>query len=91
MKKVLLTALVGGLFAAGCADLPVEGDHAFGESVASMIEAQTLDPAAGGDADDAAALDGEGRRLENVLEGYRKDNARGTTDVKRNVTFTVGN
>lgn len=91
MKKFYFSlALLAGL-SAGCADVPVEADNAFGESLAHMVADQTLNPEATAENGDAAVQDGEGRRLENVLEGYRTDNARGVEDVKRDVKITVGN
>jgi len=91
MKKFYFSlALVAGL-SSGCADVPVEADNAFGESLAHMVADQTLNPGATAENGDAVAQDGEGRRLENVLEGYRTDNASGVEDVKRDVQITVGN
>ena len=91
MNKLYVSlALVAGL-STGCADVPVEADNAFGESLAHMVADQTANPAAASENGDSVAQDGEGRRLENVLEAYRTDNAGGVTDVKRDVKITVGN
>lgn len=90
MNKIYFGLVAAG-FLTACAEAPVEADHAFGESVAQMVTEQTLDPAAAEQNGDVASKDGEGRRLENVLEGYRTDNARGVEDVKRDVRITVGN
>ncbi len=89
-KSLVILALLAGL-STGCAEVPVEADNAFGESLAHMVADQTLNPEATAENGDAVAADGEGRRLENVLEGYRSDNAKGVADVKRDVRITVGN
>lgn len=91
MKKYLLVAALLTGLASGCAEVPVEADNAFGESVANMVADQTLNPEASAENGDNVVNEGEGRRLENVLEGYRTDNAKGVADVKRDVRITVGN
>jgi len=91
MNKIFLTAVLTTGLAAGCAETPVTADNAFGESLAHMVEDQTLNPAATAENGEVAVSEGDGQRLEKVLEGYRTDSARGTADVKREVRFTVGN
>jgi hypothetical protein len=80
----LVTLLLGG-----CADTPL-ADADYGNSVRQMVRAQTFDPAA---ASNPAALAPEitdGARLEKALEVYRKDVAKGITEVKQPVIFEIG-
>jgi hypothetical protein len=84
------SAVVVASFAiAGCADTPV-ADADYGSSVSQMVQAQTLDPIAASNPPELAPQITDGARLENALEVYRKDVAKGNTDVKQPVIFEVG-
>lgn len=83
------TALtVAALLTAGCADTPLS-DADYGSSVRQMVQAQTLDPAAASNPP-ALAPETDGARLEKALETYRKDVAKGVTEVKQPVIFEIG-
>ena len=89
MTRVLIgtvTAL-SALAAAGCVDTPSEVDY--GRSVSQMIQAQTYDANASANPPEQAPATGDGARLENALDNYRKDVAKGA-DIKREAEFTVG-
>jgi hypothetical protein len=88
MSRILIgtvTAL-SALAAAGCADTPSDADY--GRSVNQMIQAQTYDANAATNPPEQAPATGDGARLQNALDTYRKDVAKGA-DVKRDVEFTV--
>lgn len=70
-KTVTAIALCAAL--TGCAQSALEED--FGNSVRSMISAQTLNP----NPEPAGESSGDGQRLEGVLEDYRKTNATRTS------------
>jgi len=74
---------------AGCADTPL-ADADYGSSVKQMLQAQTLDPVAASNPPELAPEITDGVRLENALEVYRKDVAKGNTEVKQPVIFEVG-
>jgi hypothetical protein len=74
---------------AGCADTPL-ADADYGKSVNQMVQAQTYDPAAAANPPELAPESGDGARLENALDGYRKDVAKGSSDVQRPIVFEVG-
>lgn len=74
---------------AGCADTPL-GDADYGSSVKQMVQAQTFDPAAASNPAEFAPETTDGPRLENALEVYRKDVAKGNTEVKQPVVFEIG-
>ena len=63
VKTTLLVALIGGLGA--CASHQTESD--FGNSVKKMIAEQTANP----DAQHESIEQGDGQRLERVVEDYR--------------------
>lgn len=90
MSRILIgtvTAL-SALAAAGCADTPSDADY--GRSVNQMIQAQTYDANAAANPPEQAPASGDGARLQNALDTYRKDVAKGA-EVKREVEFSVGN
>jgi hypothetical protein len=89
MNRVLIgtvTALAA-LTVAGCADTPSDADY--GRSVNQMIQAQTYDSNAAANPPEQAPTTSDGARLQNALDNYRKDVAKGA-EVKREVDFTVG-
>ena len=89
MNRALIGTVtaVATLAAAGCADAPSEADY--GRSVDQMIQAQTYDPAASANPPEQAPATSDGARLQNALDNYRKDVAKGA-EVKREAEFTVG-
>lgn len=74
---------------AGCADTPL-ADADYGSSARQLLQAQTLDPIAANNPPELAPQMTDGARLENALDIYRKDVAKGNTDVKRPIVFEVG-
>jgi hypothetical protein len=74
---------------AGCADTPLS-DADYGSSVKQMVQAQTFDPAAASNPAELPPEMTDGARLENALEVYRKDVAKGNTEVKNAIEFEVG-
>ncbi|MET0656798.1 MAG: hypothetical protein ABW110_01415 [Steroidobacteraceae bacterium] len=83
----LTLTLTATLF--GCADTPSSDAH-YGEAVREMIQAQTYDPAAAANPPALAPEAGDGERIRNALEHYRKDVAKGSEEVKQPVIFEVG-
>ncbi|WP_116808991.1 hypothetical protein [Steroidobacter cummioxidans] len=81
---VVATVAIGG-----CADTPV-ADADYGSSFKQMLQAQTLDPVTAANPAEFAPEMTDGARLENALEVYRKDVAKGNTDVKQPIIFEVG-
>jgi hypothetical protein len=81
--------VVASVAIAGCADTPL-ADADYGSSVNQMVQAQTLDPIAASNPPELAPQITDGARLENALDVYRKDVAKGNTDVKQPVIFEVG-
>jgi hypothetical protein len=77
------------LWIAGCADTPL-ADADYGNSVRQMIQAQTFDPAAASNPPALGPDITDGARLEAALEIYRKDVAKGITEVKQPVIFEIG-
>jgi hypothetical protein len=90
MNKLL--ALITGSTAAlacGCADTP-NADADYGKSVSQMVQSQTYDLNAASNPPEMAPESGDGERLKNALDVYRKDVAKGSTDVKRPIVFEIG-
>lgn len=73
----------------GCADTPV-ADADYGKSVPQMVQAQTYDPAAASNPPELAPEITDAERVKNALDVYRKDVAKGATEVKQPVIFEVG-
>ena len=88
--RILLIAATLSAVTAGCASETPYVDARWGESVRSMITAQTADPMAAALPSAEAPQEGDGQRIETTLENYRKDVARGTADVQRDVVINVG-
>lgn len=69
----LITGILMVLLIGGCVSSePKRLDAAFGSSVASMIEAQTLNPHAA-DADSSPVMGMDGQKAAGNLEAYRQD------------------
>ena len=81
--------VVATVAVAGCADTPL-ADADYGNSVKQMLQAQTLDPIAASNPPELAPQMTDGARLENAMEVYRKDVAKGNTEVKQPIIFEVG-
>ena len=90
MSRILIGTVtaISALTAAGCADTPSDADY--GRSVSQMIQAQTYDANASANPPEQAPATGDGARLQNALDAYRKDVAKGSTEVQREIEFTVG-
>ncbi len=82
MSGLVITALL----ISGCAT----SDDDYGQSVKQMVQAQTFDPAAASNPPELAPEVTDGARLQNALDVYRKDVAKGNTEVKQPVIFEVG-
>jgi hypothetical protein len=90
MNRVLsFSILCAASLACGCADTP-NADADYGTSVRQMVQSQTYDPNAASNPPELAPESGDGERLENALDEYRKDVAKGSADVKRPIVFEVG-
>lgn len=66
-------------------------DDDYGQSVRQMVQAQTFDPAAASNPPELPPEVTDGARLQNALDVYRKDVAKGNTEVKQPVVFEIGN
>ena len=89
MNAIQSTALaLATLTFAGCADTPV-ADADYGHSVQQMIQAQTFDPVAASNPPDLPPESTDGERLKNAMDVYRKDVAKGNTEVKQTVQFEI--
>lgn len=82
-----LALAAAATLAGGCAHGPENVERDYGNSVRHMVESQTANPAAPADAN--AIEHGDGQRLNNVIEAYRKDVAK-PEDVKRDIVINVG-
>jgi hypothetical protein len=85
-KTIVSLTLAAGLMA-GCAHGPEAVENDYGNSVRHMMQAQTANPAAPADAN---ALDhGDGVRLNNAVEAWRKDVAQ-PENVQQDIVINVG-
>jgi len=90
MNTLKLSALaIATLLVAGCANTYSDSDY--GRSVQQMVQSQTLDPVAASNPPEFAPETADGARLRNALDVYRKDVAKGSTEVKQPIIFEVGN
>ena len=80
--------VVATLVVAGCAN--TFSDEDYGRSVQQMVQSQTFDPAAASNPPEMPPPVTDAERLKNALDVYRKDVAKGTTEVKQPVIFEVG-
>lgn len=89
MNAIQSTALaLVTLTVAGCADTPI-ADADYGHSVKQMIQAQTYDPAAASNPAEMPPEVTDAERVKNAIDVYRKDVAKGNTDVKKTVQFEI--
>jgi hypothetical protein len=90
MNKLLsLTIVCTASLAGGCADTPI-ADADYGKSVSQMVQSQTYDPNAAANPPELAPESGDGARLKNALDEYRKDVAKGNGNVQKPIIFEVG-
>lgn len=91
MKYRILTVITAGaLFLTGTGCATKDGTEAdFGKSVRQMTEQQIFDMNAATSPDPNAVLGGDPDRLNNTLDGHRKDVAK-PSDVAAPVTINVG-
>ncbi|HEY0685465.1 MAG TPA: hypothetical protein VGD45_24215 [Steroidobacter sp.] len=90
MNTTHATALaIVALLTSGCADTPL-ADADYGNSVRQLVQAQTFDPAAASNPPELAPEITDGARLQEALDIYRKDVAKGITEVKQPVIFEIG-
>lgn len=83
-----ITVILTVLLISGCASEPSRLDAAFGSSVSSMIEAQTLNPYAGaGDVKPVMGMDG--KKAEGNLEAYRQD-VQKKTEIQNIINIDAG-
>lgn len=76
------------LLLSACANTHSDADY--GRSVQQMVQSQTFDPVAASNPPELAPEITDGERLKNALDVYRKDVAKGSTEVKQPVIFEVG-
>lgn len=88
-RTILFPLLTLNLTLVGCADTP-HSDAQRGEAVRQMIQAQTYDPAAASNPPALAPEVGDGERIRNAIDNYRKDVAKGSEEVKQSIIFEVG-
>lgn len=88
MKTIHLSAVASvTLLLSGCANTYSDADY--GRSVQQMVQSQTYDPAAASNPPELAPEITDGERLKNALDVYRKDVAKGSTDVKQPIQFEI--
>lgn len=73
---------------AGCAS--THSDDDYGRSVQQMVQSQTFDLAAASNPLELAPELTDGARLQNALDVYRKDVAKGSAEVKQPIVFEIG-
>lgn len=89
--KILMNsaALLALCVVGGCATEPSVSEQNFGNSVRNMVRAQTYDASTlDGGASDSVA-DGDGQRIEGVLDTYREAPSQ-PTNVGQEVSISVG-
>ena len=89
MHKLMPTLIAGALLAGCVSETPV-ADANWRKSVENMNQAQTYDAAAASNPPVLAPEVGDGERIKNAIDEYRKDVAKGTADAKQSVVFEVG-
>lgn len=89
MNAILPASIIAAAITlAACADTP-NTDADYGKSVRQMVQEQTYDPVAASNPPEHAPEMGDGGRLKNALDAYRKDVAKGGEDVKAPIVFEV--
>jgi hypothetical protein len=90
MKSLALMSTLTAALLAGCATETPHLDAALGKSVEQMVRAQTYDPAASENPPALAPEIGDGQRLKNALDAYRKGISKGSEAVERGTQFEAG-
>lgn len=85
---IALAGLGTAALLGACAHEPTPVERNFGSSVRNMIEAQTYDPSTLSSPSTDTIDNGDGRRLEAVLEAYRTDVAK-PESVREDVIISV--
>jgi Flp pilus assembly protein TadD len=73
MKRILAGVSMALLIGGCVTSEPTRLDARFGDSVASMIEAQTYNPAAANDPESRPVMAMDGVKAQGNLEAYRRD------------------
>jgi hypothetical protein len=88
MNSLTLPGLVGAaLLVSGCSH---NSETDYGNSVRQMVQSQTFDLTAASNPPELAPEVTDGERVKNALDVYRKDVAKGSTDVKQPIVFEIG-
>ena len=74
----LMPTLIAGVLLAGCVSETPVADANWRKSVENMNQAQTYDAAAASNPPVLAPEVGDGERIKNAIDEYRKDVAKGT-------------
>jgi len=91
MSQMLGMIVIGAAMAcAGCETETPYFDSHLGTSTTHMVQAQTLDPATAGNPAALAPAGGDGQRLKNAVDQYRKDVIKPDQNVSRPIFFEVG-
>jgi hypothetical protein len=91
MKQMLGLIVIGAAIAcAGCETESPYFDSHLGTASTHMVQAQTLDPATAGNPAALAPAGGDGQRLKNAVDQYRKDVIKPDQNVSRPIFFEVG-
>jgi len=88
MLKLIPAVMCGALLAGCVSDTPI-ADANWRKSVENMNQAQTYNPAAASNPEVLAPEVGDGQRIKNALDEYRKDVAK-PAEVKQAIVFEVG-
>jgi hypothetical protein len=84
-----IAACLASLALAGCASGPETVERDFGNSVRQMVRSQTLDPLTANKPDTKAPEDGDGQRIDNVMDAYRNDVSK-PEEVNQPLVISVG-
>jgi hypothetical protein len=90
MKSLAFVSFLGAALCGGCASETPHLDAALGKSVEQMVRAQTYDTAASENPPPLAPEIGDGQRLKNVIDAYRKDVPKGSNSVAQGTQFEAG-
>jgi len=91
MNQMLgLMAITAAMACAGCETETPYFDSQLGTASVHMVQAQTLDPATAGNPAALAPASGDGQRLKNAIDEYRKDVIKPEQNVSRPIFFEVG-
>lgn len=88
--KQILAATAVTILIAGCSATTTQTEAEYGDAVRQVMKAQYYDANAAANPDPAAVTGGDPERLNNTLDGHRKDVAN-PQSVEQGVTINVGN